>query len=66
MTKGVIDFSKWNTMPWWNQNGYKTRDEAWADYGRCQRLFATNVQHSQADVNVINEAARKSEGKQHG
>lgn len=35
----VIDFSRWNTLPWWKRNGYRSLEEAWADYSRCQTIF---------------------------
>ena len=37
MPSGVIDFSNWNTLPWWRINGYASEDEAWNDFARTQR-----------------------------
>lgn len=38
----VIDFSKWNTMPWWKRNGYKTSEEAWSNFSFAQTVFRSS------------------------
>ena len=35
----VVDFSKWNSLEWWERAGYKSRDEAWADFMIAQSHF---------------------------
>jgi hypothetical protein len=55
----VIDFSRWNTLPWWKRNGFKTREEAWAAYNsRYCTLSAGELEHQQRMAREINQKAR--------
>jgi hypothetical protein len=57
MSAGVIDFSGWNNMPWWNRKGYRTREEAWANAnlsGMCIQSAAA-LEWQQTETKRINE-----------
>lgn len=58
MAREVWNFSKWNERPWWARAGYRSADEAWADFSRAQREFAPeafkNMEHQQRMVRELN------------
>lgn len=52
----VIDFSKWNTLPWWVVKGFKTREEAWQAYNSSYcTLSAAELQHQNNTLKEMRE-----------